>query len=204
MEQNKDYLMHYGRLGMKWGVMNGPPYPIGTERVRKLRERRKKLKEKERIAKLKTENAMIKKSIRDERRKQILAEKQAKRDDGQIEETNARLNSKKKSLFQMSDKEISDLHTRTTKEKQIRENQLSSIANGSTFVKALILSAGTIMLKKAVEGVASAKGAEYAENYVKAAKNRAIKQVRRQEKRKENWQKFTKGVIGVFNTNPST
>lgn len=204
MEQNKDYLMHYGRLGMKWGVMNGPPYPIGTERVRKLRERRKKLKEKEKIAKLKTENAMIKKSIRDERRKQILAEKQAKRDDGKIEETNARLNAKKKSLFQMSDKEISDLHTRTTKEKQIRENQLSSIANGATFVKALILSAGTIALKKAVEGVASAKGAEYAENYVKAAKNRAIKQVQRQEKRKENWQKFTKGVIGVFNTNPST
>ena len=203
MEQNKDYLMHYGRLGMKWGVMNGPPYPIGTERVKKLRERRKKLKEKEKVAKLKTENAMIKKSIRDERRKQILAAKQAKRDDGQIEETNARLNAKKKTLFQMSDKEIADLHNRTTKEKQIRDNQLSSIANGSTFVKALILSAGTIALKKAVEGVASAKGAEYAENYVKAAKNRAIKQVKRQEKRKENWQKFTKGVIGAFNTDPS-
>lgn len=25
----KDDLMHYGRKGMRWGVMNGPPYPLG-------------------------------------------------------------------------------------------------------------------------------------------------------------------------------
>lgn len=23
------YLMHYGRLGQRWGVQNGPPYPLG-------------------------------------------------------------------------------------------------------------------------------------------------------------------------------
>lgn len=31
MYSYNDYLMHYGRLGMKWGVMNGPPYPIGDK-----------------------------------------------------------------------------------------------------------------------------------------------------------------------------
>ena len=30
MNNSQDHLMHYGRLGMKWGVMNGPPYPLGA------------------------------------------------------------------------------------------------------------------------------------------------------------------------------
>lgn len=29
-----DSLMHYGRKGMRWGVMNGPPYPIGAGLLR--------------------------------------------------------------------------------------------------------------------------------------------------------------------------
>lgn len=29
-----DTLMHYGRKGMRWGVMNGPPYPIGAGLLR--------------------------------------------------------------------------------------------------------------------------------------------------------------------------
>ena len=26
-----DFLQHHGILGQKWGVKNGPPYPIGSE-----------------------------------------------------------------------------------------------------------------------------------------------------------------------------
>lgn len=29
-EDDSDYLEHYGRKGMKWGVRRGPPYPIGS------------------------------------------------------------------------------------------------------------------------------------------------------------------------------
>ena len=31
--QPPEELMHYGVKGMKWGVRNGPPYPIDRERV---------------------------------------------------------------------------------------------------------------------------------------------------------------------------
>lgn len=57
----KDYLMHYGRLGMKWGVMNGPPYPIGTGEPT---ERQKK-----RIAKQYTKD--LRRMSRDLRKKEV-------------------------------------------------------------------------------------------------------------------------------------
>lgn len=34
---NKDFLMHYGIKGQKWGVKNGPPYPLKGVSVRKNR-----------------------------------------------------------------------------------------------------------------------------------------------------------------------
>lgn len=36
MESYNNYLMHYGRLGQKWGVRNGPPYPLGKRIKRKI------------------------------------------------------------------------------------------------------------------------------------------------------------------------
>lgn len=32
MQSYTDYLQHHGILGMKWGVMNGPPYPLSASR----------------------------------------------------------------------------------------------------------------------------------------------------------------------------
>lgn len=28
---DKDYLMHHGIKGQKWGVENGPPYPLNSD-----------------------------------------------------------------------------------------------------------------------------------------------------------------------------
>lgn len=37
-ETGYDFLEHYGRDGMKWGVRNGPPYPLNKEGLRSFRE----------------------------------------------------------------------------------------------------------------------------------------------------------------------
>lgn len=42
MYSYNDYLMHYGRLGMKWGVRNGPPYPLDAKTRRTLKREAKK------------------------------------------------------------------------------------------------------------------------------------------------------------------
>lgn len=42
--RDKDYLMHHGIKGQKWGVENGPPYPLNSDisTGSKLKKRRNK------------------------------------------------------------------------------------------------------------------------------------------------------------------
>lgn len=47
-----EYLEHYGRDGMHWGVRNGPPYPLNKEGLKAFRENRKKKREEKRRRKI--------------------------------------------------------------------------------------------------------------------------------------------------------
>lgn len=51
-DKMNDILSHHGREGQKWGVRNGPPYPLNREGLRSFREnrRRKKLEKQKRKA----------------------------------------------------------------------------------------------------------------------------------------------------------
>jgi hypothetical protein len=47
-----EYLEHYGRDGMHWGVRNGPPYPLNKEGLKAFRENRRKKREEKRRRKI--------------------------------------------------------------------------------------------------------------------------------------------------------
>ena len=165
MNNNQDSLMHYGRLGMKWGVMNGPPYPLGQSKVKRLRERNKKLKERQKEQELKTKELEIKKSIKLEKQKASLLRKELRTKPANMKEYNSRLN-KKRGLRHLTDEEISNVKKRLDNEKSIRDNEKSSIANGSSFVKALLLAGGTIAATTFITKVAADKGSKWADSYI--------------------------------------
>lgn len=47
METYNDWLMHFGRKGQKWGVMNGPPYPLSSSQMsaKERKENKKKARQ---------------------------------------------------------------------------------------------------------------------------------------------------------------
>lgn len=56
-----DSLSHHGIKGMSWGVQNGPPYPLNSEKHAKVLEKAKKAKKKLDNAKDKSEKTRTKK-----------------------------------------------------------------------------------------------------------------------------------------------
>ena len=193
MNNSQDHLMHYGRLGMKWGVMNGPPYPLGQSKVKRLREQNKKLKERQKVQDLKNKQLELKKSLKLEKQRERLLKKELKTDPGHLKEYNSRLN-KRKGLINMTDKEISDTKNRLENENKIREAEKSSIANGKSFVKAVLLAGGTVALTTFVKNVAEKKGASWADSYV--VNGGPIKRTGKKLASANNW------IVNLFNTNP--
>lgn len=44
ISQHEDYLAHHGVFGQKWGIKNGPPYPLENNRLSdKLRSRKREI-----------------------------------------------------------------------------------------------------------------------------------------------------------------
>lgn len=44
IRQNENHLEHHGRLGQRWGVKNGPPYPLNEEGNARFKLRNKNIK----------------------------------------------------------------------------------------------------------------------------------------------------------------
>lgn len=51
VDMGSEFLAHHGVDGQKWGVQNGPPYPLNSEGKEALREQRKQAKKEEKASK---------------------------------------------------------------------------------------------------------------------------------------------------------
>lgn len=85
--QSPDELMHHQRLGAKWGIMNGPPYPLGRSQlssaekkagglISRFAEARKEKKKKKQRAKALEKARATRKAKAEEKNRQAEKEKQ--------------------------------------------------------------------------------------------------------------------------------
>ena len=117
----EDELMHHGRKGQHWGVMNGPPYPLNAAGLKKFRDkvrkgateivkkhRAKKIeKSKAKTAKIREKKKVVDQKIREENAKIKLKESQQKEKSLKEQSKNTKAAPEsKKSISELSDEEI--------------------------------------------------------------------------------------------------
>lgn len=168
METYNDYLAHHGILGMKWGVMNGPPYPLGKTKVQRLRERNKRLQEKKKIQDLKIKNDSLKRRMLEEKRANAEANKQSKPPKVISARKQARQIRKleNKSIKKMSNEELDTALSRRRKEKELRELNKSSLGYGKAFVRQLLVMGGTTAATLLVTKLATKKAEHWASRWM--------------------------------------
>lgn len=117
----EDELMHHGRKGQHWGVMNGPPYPLNAAGLKKFRDkvrkgateivkkhRAKKIeKSKAKTAKIREKKKVVDQKIREENAKIKLKESQQKEKSLKEQSKNTKpAPESKRSISELSDEEI--------------------------------------------------------------------------------------------------
>ena len=127
-----NYLMHYQRPGAHWGIMNGPPYPLGSEQLSA--EQKRKAKGKFSISK------MMKDHKRKKQRKAALkkaqAVRKAKSEEKKKEEEFAK---KKQEILRSGDpkeilkyrKQLTDVEIQSAKNRIANENELKKMVKAS-------------------------------------------------------------------------
>ncbi len=171
METYNDWLMHYGHKGMRWGIMNGPPYPINQKKAERLEARHKKLQEKKKIQDLKIQNDTLERQIKKEKEENKLAnrsKRQIRRDNRKEAKRMSRIADK--SPRKLSNSELNSALDRRTKENRLREEDRKSMGNGKAFAKQLIVYGGTLAAVTFTTVYASEKAKGFASSLLKGGK----------------------------------
>ena len=137
--QNQDYLMHHGREGQKWGVLNGPPYPLIDSKGNRITNKLYRLisNKKDKDGKSTTESKIVKNYSKFEEGVQNMTDEEldnhlnrlskeeralAKvRITTGLEAVKSMSNSElERAITNMTDEELSDYLTRINREQQVR------------------------------------------------------------------------------------
>lgn len=129
----KDYLMHFGTLGMHWGERNGPPYPLS---YRQMNSEQRRLRRRS-YAVAGSNNAS----------------ENAKQKNNSVD--TAKPERSKTPVFgnRIDNKSLDEAIKRRDNEKKYRELQEKSIENGASFAKAMLSKLGTTIVTGIVVGV---------------------------------------------------
>jgi len=180
-ELSDETLTHHGITGMKWGVRNGPPYPLkshgGSERVGgtgsgSTSKRKKRKTQKKRVKSLKKAR-----KVREEKRKQAQEIQKSKDEIIKTKDISQML----KNVDKFSNQEINDMLTRLDTENKLRERVVKESAKKQTkgekavnFVKSNVsagLKAGTSELLKTVSQNALEMGVKALAKSMASAEN---------------------------------
>lgn len=167
------YLVHHGRKGMHWGVMNGPPYPLNTAGLKKFRANAQKAVDK---AATKLEKARLKVNggvnsvarvtnrVRTHgvvkatlsARKQAKMEKKVQKKAEKIKKKLDKRESKKNDLYNLSDAELQQRINRLQMERNYRQlvaQREAELRGDKGYVKNLAKKTAQQMGEKAVREI---------------------------------------------------
>lgn len=142
----RDYLEHHGIKNQKWGVQNGPPYPLNAEGKASFRDKlEERRKQKKKLVRLK--------KARKARAAKIKAQK---REEEQVAKSKVRLGrTNLKDLKKMSDKEVRERIARLKLEEELRKLEKGEKSRVQQMVEDALLDAGKQLITKTVVDAAS-------------------------------------------------
>lgn len=140
-------LQHHGRLNQRWGIQNGPPYPLSRAIVTKVYGKNPLKRQKDSSQTKKVDASKVKPTS-DSVRTAVQATKNLKRDLN-------RTSSKREDLSQMSDQELRDRINRMQLEENYNRLKNSrEVSRGSEFVdKALDIIGDTALLAGSIASI---------------------------------------------------
>lgn len=167
-----DYILHSGISGMKWGIRNGPRYPLGDSQtaVGKIRSKIANLKEKgEPVPKSTTDKLNSIKGDTPAEKKIVNKIKNEAKQEANKTNSLAKASDVYNNRTEMSDKEIQNYIKRVQLERQLSELAKKEYADNhkvETFIKKQAKSLLVDAVVAGVTGFAAKKIKQYTEDYI--------------------------------------